>query len=290
LVEKKTVNYKFLERKAMIEPEHPKLTILRQCDLLDISRSGYYYTACPVDPATLELMNKIDEQYTKTPYYGTRRMAVYLKGLGFSVDRKKVRRLYKLMGLVAIYPKPRLSTPGEGHKIYPYLLRGLHIDHPNHVWEADITYLRMKHGFMYLVAIMDVYSRHVMAWGISNSQDVQFCLETLKRAIERFGRPEIFNTDQGSQFTSNAFTEALLNEGIKISMDGKGRFLDNIFVERLWRNVKYEYLYLNIPENGVELYHGLEDYFNLYNHERPHQSLDWITPYKKYTEYIPKAA
>ena len=271
------------------EPGHNKITISRQCELLDISRSGYYYAPCPVDAATLELMNLIDRQYTKTPYYGTRRMSSYLKGIGYNVDRKKVRRLYKLMGLVAIYPKPRLSLPGEGHKIYPYLLNGLIIDHPNQVWESDITYLRMQHGFMYLVAIIDVYSRYVVSWSISNTLDVRFCVETLKRAIGKYGKPEIFNTDQGAQFTSKAFTDVLLENQIRISMDGKGRFLDNIFVERLWRSVKYEYLYLNLPADGVELYHGLENYFNHYNHERPHQSIGNV-PYKKYMTHIPQAA
>lgn len=273
----------------MIERDHPKFTITRQCELLGISRSGYYYTPCPVDDYTLKLMDLIDIQYTKTPYYGTRRMSNFLKNLGFNVDRKRVRRLYKIMGLVAIYPKKWLSKPGEENKIYPYLLKGLNINRPNFVWESDITYLRMEHGFMYLVAIIDVYSRYVVAWGISNTLTVGFCTETLKRAITMHGKPEIFNTDQGAQFTSNAFTAVLLNNQVKISMDGKGRYLDNIFVERLWRSVKYEYLYLNLPVDGVELYHGLDEYFTNYNHERPHQSIGSV-PYKKYIEHVPEAA
>jgi len=273
----------------MIEPNHPDLTISQQCQMLSISRSGYYYMPCPVDEATLELMNIIDKQYTKTPYYGTRKMSAYLKMIGYNVDRKRVRRLYKLMGLVAIYPKRNLSKPGEGHKIYPYLLKGLTIDHPNQVWESDITYLRMQHGFMYLVAIIDVYSRFVVAWSISNSMDVGFCVETLDRALKTHGKPEIFNTDQGAQFTAHAFTKVLLDNEIKISMDGKGRFLDNIFVERLWRSVKYEYLYLNLPEDGVELYHGLDEYFYRYNHERPHQSIKGV-PYKRYLNHYMEAA
>ena len=289
MVEKKTLDYTVSERKSMIEPNHPDLTISQQCTMLGISRSGYYYTPCPVDEATLELMNIIDKQYTKTPYYGTRKMSTYLKMIGYNVDRKKVRRLYKLMGLVAIYPKCNLSKPGKGHKIYPYLLKGLTIDHPNQVWECDITYLRMKHGFMYLVAIIDVYSRFVVAWGISNSMDVGFCVETLERAIKTYGKPEIFNTDQGAQFTANAFTKVLIDNGIKISMDGKGRFLDNIFVERLWRSVKYEYLYLNLPEDGIELYHGLDAYFHHYNHDRPHQSIKGV-PYKRYMDHYMEAA
>jgi len=289
LVEKKTLGYSVVELKSMIEPEHPVFSISRQCELLGISRSGYYYTPCPVDEYTLTLMNLIDQQYTKTPYYGTRRMSDFLRNLGYNVDRKRVRRLYKLMGLVAIYPKKWLSKPGEDHKIYPYLLKGLDINRPNMVWESDITYLRMEHGFMYLVAIIDVYSRFVVAWSISNTLTVGFCVETLKRAIAMHGKPEYFNTDQGAQFTSNAFTAVLLNNQIKISMDGKGRYLDNIFVERLWRSVKYEYLYLNLPKDGVELYHGLDKYFTGYNHERPHQTIGMV-PYKKYIEHVSKAA
>ena len=273
----------------MIEPKHPKLSIMSQCNLLGISRSGYYYTPCPVDAFTLKLMDLIDIQYTKTPYYGTRRMSDYLKNLGYKADRKRVRRLYKLMGLVAIYPKKWLSKPGEDHKIYPYLLKGLDINRPNMVWESDITYMRMEHGFMYLVAIIDVYSRYVVAWSISNTLTVGFCTETLKRAISIHGKPEYFNTDQGAQFTSNAFTGELLNNQINISMDGKGRYLDNIFVERLWRSVKYEYLYLNLPKDGVELYHGLDEYFTGYNHERPHQTIGMV-PYKKYISHLSKAA
>jgi len=289
LVEKKTLAYTVSELKTMVEPTHPIFSIVDQCKLLGISRSGYYYTPCPVDQETLKLMEVIDQQYTKTPYYGTRRMAEHLNNLGYKVDRKRVRRLYKIMGLVAIYPKKWLSKPGEGHKIYPYLLKGLKIDRPNMVWEADITYLRMEHGFMYLIAIIDVFSRYVVSWGISNTLDVGFCVKTLERAISTHGRPEIFNTDQGAQFTSNAFTSVLSENNIKISMDGKGRYLDNIFVERLWRSVKYEYLYLTLPKDGVELFHGLQDYFKHYNHERPHQGIDDI-PYRKYCTYIPKAA
>ena len=289
MVEKKTVDYTISELKAMVDPKHKTFSIVDQCKILGISRSGYYYTPCPVDEETLKLMDLIDQQYTKTPYYGTRRMSDYLKNLGYNVDRKKVRRLYKIMGLVTIYPKKWLSKPGKGHKIYPYLLKGLTIDRPNMVWESDITYLRMQHGFMYLIAIMDVYSRFVVSWGISNSLDVGFCLEALKRAILTHGKPEIFNTDQGSQFTSPAFTSLLSDNGIKISMDGKGRYLDNIFVERLWRSVKYEYLYLNLPKDGVELFHGLENYFSSYNHERPHQTIGCV-PYKKYIKHVSEAA
>ena len=273
----------------MIDAAHPEFTIKRQCELLGISRSGYYYTPCPVDEVTLKLMNLIDVQYTKTPYYGTRRMCEYLKSLGYKIDRKRVRRLYKLMGIVAIYPKKWLSKPGADHKIYPYLLKGLDINHPNMVWESDITYLRMEHGFMYLVAIIDVYSRYVVAWSISNTLTVGFCTETLKRAISIHGKPEYFNTDQGSQFTSDVFTAVLLKNDIKISMDGKGRYLVNIFVERLRRSVKYEYLYLNLPKDGVELYHGLDEYFTTYNHERPHQTIGMV-PYRKFTMHLLEAA
>lgn len=216
-------------------------------------------------------------------------MSDYLKSKGYNVDRKRVRRLYKLMGLVTIYPKPRLSAPGKDHKVYPYLLNVLIIDRPNQVWESDITYISMQHGFMYLVAIIDVYSGCVMSWSISGTLDVGFCVETLKRAITKHGKPEIFNIDQGAQFTSKAFANVLLENQIRISMDGKGQFLDNIFVERLWRSVKHEYLYLNLPSDGVELYHGLENYFNHYNHERPHQSVGSV-PNKKYMTNIPEAA
>lgn len=273
----------------MVEKNHPGLSIQHQCEILGISRSGYYYTPSPVDQATIDLMNIIDKQHTKTPYYGTRRMSDHLKNMGYRIDRKKVRRLYRIMGIKTIYPKRNLSKPGKGHKIYPYLLKNLNIDHPNHVWQCDITYMRMQKGFMYLVAIIDVYSRFVVGWGISNSLDVSFCTETLRRAIKMHGKPEIFNTDQGSQFTSNDFTKILKKNEIKISMDGKGRFIDNIFVERLWRSVKYEYLYLNLPQDGIELYHGLENYFYHYNQERPHQAINDV-PYKKYSCQYMKAA
>ena len=248
----------------MVEKNHKKLSISHQCVLLGLHRSGLYHVPRKrkTSKDDLILMGHIDKQYLSTPYYGTRRMVIHLRRLGYLVGRKLVKRLYKKMGLEAIYPKPKLSKPGKGHKIYPYLLRNLKIVRSNQVWAADITYIPMKKGFMYLVAIIDLYSRFVVGWELSNSLEAGFCVRVLKRALERHGSPEIFNTDQGSQFTGDAFTLVLSDKEIAISMDGKGRFLDNIFVERLWRSVKYEYVYLNAPENGTELFRGMDRYFS----------------------------
>lgn len=268
----------------MVERNHKKLSISRQCTLLGLHRSGLARVPCDTDVSDedLNLMFLIDRQYLITPYYGTRRMVVHLGRLGYVVGRKLVKRLYRKMGLEAIYPKPNLSKPAKGHKIYPYLIRNLRIVRPNQVWAADITFIPMKNGFMYLVAIIDLYSRFVVGWELSNSQDAGFCVRVLKRALQLHGSPEIFNTDQGSQFTSDAFTSVLIDREIAISMDGKGRFLDNIFVERLWRSVKYEYVYINAPENGKELFSGLNQYFLNYNQKRYHQSLDYQTPEEAY--------
>jgi putative transposase len=222
-------------------------------------------------------MRLFDEQYLKTPFYGVRRMHDFIIKQGYQTNIKRTRRLLRLMGLEAIYPKPNLSKPQQGHKIYPYLLKGLKINKANQVWSSDITYIPMKSGFLYLVAIMDWYSRYVLSWKISNSLDVRFCLDALADALQ-LGCPEIFNTDQGSQFTSESHTSKLLSSGIKISMDSKGRALDNVFIERLWWSLKYEYVYLNVPETGQELYHGVSNYFNFYNYERPHQSLAYQPP------------
>ena len=267
----------FEARRLMIEPDNRQISIVKQCNILGISRSGYYYSPRPESPENLKIMRIMDEQYLKTPFYGTRRMHAHIKYQGYSVNIKRIRRLLRLMGLEAIYPKPNISSHQQGHKIYPYLLNGLSINNINQVWSSDITYIPMKSGFLYLVAIIDWYSRFVLSWRISNSLDSVFCVDALDEAL-KLGCPEIFNTDQGSQFTGERHTSRLKSNEIKISMDGKGRAIDNVFIERLWRSLKYEYVYLNAPETGKELYHGLYDYFNFYNNERHHQSLGYQVP------------
>ena len=233
-------------------------------------------------PLNLTLMRLIDEQYLRTPFYGYMKMTEYLRQeKQYQVNHKRVYRLMKRMGLRAVAPRPRTNQPGTGHKIYPYLLRGVEITRPNQVWSADITYVPMPRGFMYLVAILDWHSRYVLSWEISNTLEADFCLTALEQALQQ-GQPEIFNTDQGSQFTANAFTGRLESAQIKISMDGKGRVFDNIFIERLWRTVKYENIYLNEYDTGLELVAGLSNYFDFYNHERFHQSLDYRTPAQVY--------
>jgi putative transposase len=264
-------------RRLMIEPNHHQISIVKQCELLGISRSGYYYSPCPESPENLAIMRLMDEQYLKTPFYGIRRMQAYINNQGYWVNIKRIRRLLRLMGLEAIYPKPNIIKLLPGHKIYPYLLTGLSINDINQVWSSDITYIPMKSGFLYLVAIMDWYSRYVLSWRLSNSLDSTFCVDALDEALA-LGCPEIFNTDQGAQFTSDSHTRRLIVNQIKISMDSKGRAIDNVFIERLWRSLKYEYIYINAPETGKELYHGLFDYFNFYNNERPHQSLGYQVP------------
>jgi len=240
-----------------------------------------YYEPVGESPANLELMRRMDEQYTLMPYYGSRRMTAWLRRVGHDVNRKRVSRLMRLMGLEAIYPKPDLSKPSPGHKIYPYLLRGVQIVRRDQVWSTDITYIRMRGGFLYLVAIIDWHSRYVLAWELSNTLSMDFCLATLERALRR-GCPEIFNTDQGSQFTSEAFTSLLLAAGARISMDGRGRALDNIFIERLWRSVKYEEVYPKDYESVAVALASLAAYFKLYNTERLHQSLGYRTPEEVY--------
>ena len=262
----------------MIEADNLTISIKRQCELLGISRSGYYYEPARESSLNLEIMGLLDKQYIATPFFGVARMHQYLCSLGYQVNIKRVRRLLRLMGLHAIYPKKNLSSPDKEHKIYPYLLKGYEINRPNQVWSTDITYIQMEKGFLYLVAVIDWYSRYVISWRISNTMETSFCLEALQEALTT-GKPDIFNTDQGSQFTSLDFTNCLLNNKVKISMDGKGRCLDNIFVERLWRSVKYEYIYLNSIQDGAELWHGLNDYFTFYNTKRFHQSLDYKVPY-----------
>jgi len=261
----------------MIEPEHPEVSIRRQCELVGLNRSTYYYKQVPESELNLFLMRLIDQQYMKTPFYGWPRMTAHLCRQGYKVNHKRVQRLMSKMGLQAVYPKRQTSIPAKGHKVYPYLLRNLTITHPNQVWSTDITYIPMRHGFMYLVAVIDWYSRYVLAWELSNTLDGLFCLDALDQALAR-GQPAIFNTDQGAQFTALAFTSRLETAGIRISMDGRGRALDNVFVERLWRSVKYEHVYLYEYETVPELGKGLGEYFMFYNHERLHQSLSYQTP------------
>ncbi len=277
-------------KRLLLDPLDEILSVVRQCELLDLSRSSYYYAPCRETEANLHLMRLIDGQYLKTPFYGVRRMRAWLCRQDYCVNEKRVRRLMRLMGLIPIYAKPRLSWPNPAHRVYPYLLRDVVINRPNQVWSTDITYIPMSRGFMYLVAIIDWYSRYVLSWELSNSLEARFCLEALESSLVRT-RPEIFNTDQGSQFTSEAFTDRLEEAGIRISMDGKGRMggkgraIDNVFVERLWRSVKYEHVYLHAPETGLELWQGLSTYFDFYNTERLHQSLDYRTPQEVYEGY-----
>ena len=253
------------------------MSVRRQCELLGLNRSSLYYEPAGETAENLRLMRKIDEQYTACPFYGSRRMTAWLVDQGEEVNRKRVQRLMRIMGLEAIYPKPRLSSAGQGHKVYPYLLRGLKIERPDQVWSTDITYVPLTGGFMYLAAVIDWFSRYVIAWRLSNTLDGSFCLEMLDEAL-RGGRPEIINTDQGVQFTAEAFTGCLERAGVAVSMDGRGRALDNVFVERLWRSVKYEDIYIRGYEVVPELDPGLNRYFGFYNNERLHQSLGYRTP------------
>lgn len=266
----------------MVDPNQKNLSIARQCRLLNICRSSFYHRPKSISAEDLELMRLMDEQYMKTPTWGSRSMRNHLRRLGYKINRKRVQRLMRLMGLEAIYPRPRTSRPYPEHKIYPYLLRELSIERPNQVWSADITYIPMCRGFMYLVAVMDWYSRKVLSWRISNTMDADFCVEAVQEAIRRYGTPEIFNTDQGAQFTSDAFTGVLKNHKIRISMDGRRRVHDNIFIERLWWTLKYHYLYLRSFDSGTELREGLSDWFLFYNKDRFHQSLDNQTPDEVY--------
>lgn len=261
----------------MIEPEHSKISISRQCELLGLARSSWYYQAAPETVENLALLRLIDEEYTRHPFFGSRRMVVMMEQQGYNVNRKRIQRLMSVLGIEAIYPKPNLSLADRKHNKYPYLLNGLNICHPNHVWSTDITYIRMKRGFVYLMAVIDWYSRYVLSWRLSNTLDVGFCLDGLDAALE-VGQPVIFNTDQGCQFTSEDFTDRLKEREILISMDGKGRALDNIFVERLWRTVKYEEVFLKDYQTVQEARTGLAAYFSFYNTERPHQALGYLTP------------
>ena len=266
----------------MVEPSHPDLSLVTQCRLLSISRSGWYAVPKGEPALNLKLMRLIDKQFLATPYYGSRQMARWLKRQGYGVGRHRVRRLMRLMGLRAIYQEPRTSQPHPQHTIYPYLLRNLAVTRANQVWCTDITYIPIKRGFLYLVAIMDWHSRKVLSWRLSNTMDAPFCVEALEEALTLYGVPEIFNTDQGSQFTSWAFTSALKAHEITISMDGKGRWMDNVFIERLWRSLKYECVYLHALENGSQARTHIGAWLSHYNHTRPHSTFDGQTPDEVY--------
>jgi putative transposase len=263
--------------RPLVEGDHPELSVRRQCELLGLNRSSLYYQPAAETAENLRLMRLLDQEYTAHPFYGSRRLTAWLVGQGEEVNRKRVQRLLRIMGLEAIYPKPRLSAVGRGHKVYPYLLRDVAVERPDQVWSADITYVPLASGFMYLAATIDWYSRLVVAWRLSNTLDGSFCLEMLEEALGK-GRPEVFNTDQGVQFTAAAWTGRLESAGVAVSMDGRGRCLDNVFVERLWRSVKYEDIYLRGYEGVPQLQRGLGCYFAFYNGERLHQALGYRTP------------
>jgi len=265
------------ERKAMIDKSH-KVPIQRQCQILELNRSSFYYRAREVSKFELELMRQIDKIYTERPFCGSRRIRDWFGDHGLRVNRKRIQRLMRQMGIQALYPKKKTSRPGKGHKVYPYLLKGLQIDRSNYVWAADITYIPMAKGFLYLVAIMDWSSRKVLSWRLSNTMDDYFCVEALKEALQLYGKPEIFNTDQGAQFTSEHFTGVLKEHDIAISMDGKGRWMDNVFIERLWRSLKYEDVYLKAYDSVAHAKESINTWFHFYNQERRHQSLQRKTP------------
>jgi putative transposase len=266
----------------MIEENHPLLSLVRQCKLLSIARSSYYYRPTSDSELNLELMRLIDAQYLKTPWYGSRQMRRYLRRQGHKVNRKRIRRLMRKMGMVAVAPAPNTSRRHPQHRVYPYLLRGLAITQPDQVWCADVTYIPMAHGFLYLVAIMDWATRRILSWQLSNTLEADFCVEALCEAIEQYGCPSIFNTDQGSQFTSADWIDELRANDIDISMDGKGRWMDNVFIERLWRSLKYECVYLNAFDNMKDAKKQLKTWIDYYNHERPHSSLKDQTPNEVY--------
>ena len=272
------------DRRKKLDRRHRKLSVRRQCALMDLARSGVYRRPSPAGADDQTQMRRIDELYTESPFFGSRRIAFELK-----LNRKHVQRLMRLMGIEALGPKPNLSKPAPGHRIYPYLLRNLTIDRPNQVWATDITYIPLEHGFLYLVAVMDWASRAVLAWRLSNTMDVSFCVETLEEALASFGKPEIFNSDQGSQFTSAAFTGVLERAGVQISMDGRGRCMDNIFIERLWRSLKHEDVYLKHYANGREARAGITQWFAFYNGRRPHQALGYRTPMSVWRDGMAKS-
>jgi len=271
-----------LERKHMIDRDHAKLSVSKQCTAVGIARGCVYYRPKPTSQQNLALMKRMDELFMNYPFYGSRQMIAHLKREGTRVGRRRVRRLMRLMGLQAIYQKPRTSAPNPAHKIYPYLLRGMKITRANHVWCTDITYIPMQNGFLYLVVVMDWATRHVLSWRLSNTMDSSFCVEALQEALQAYDAPKIFNTDQGAQFTSLAFTGVLREAGVQISMDGRGRYLDNIFIERLWRSLKYEAIYLTEMTDGFTARRVIREWLDFYSHTRPHSSLDGRTPHEAY--------
>jgi len=275
------------QKRLAIEPDHNQISIVRQCELLGLGRSSLYYAPCRDTDYNEQLMRLLDEQYMKAPCYGVDKMTAWLRREGHSVNPKRTRRLLRLMGIEAIYPRPKLnlSHPNKEHKIFPYLLRGVTIDQINQAWSTDITYIRMHHGWVYLTAVIDWYSRYVLSWEVSVTLETSFCIQALESALAR-GIPSVFNTDQGSQFTSPDFTDVLLKRGIQVSMDGRGRYLDNIFVERLWRTVKVEEVYLRDYDTVAEAVYYLGRYFEFYNHERLHESLGYQTPAEVYVGAI----
>ena len=274
------------DRRALVDRDHGGLSIRRQCTLLGLARSGVYRPRRPANDNDLALLRRLDELFTAWPFLGSRRMTALLRAEGWSINRKRVQRLMRRMGIAALGPKPRTTKPAPGRKIFPYLLRGLTIERPNQVWAADITYVPIGRGFLYLVAVIDWASRAVLAWRLSNTMDVSFCVSALEGALARFGRPEIFNTDQGSQFTSAAFTGTLAAAGIRISMDGRGRWMDNVFIERLWRSLKYEDIYLKGYADGREVRAGIAEWIAFYNGRRPHQALGNRTPMAVWREAV----
>jgi putative transposase len=283
------MNRSVSQRRAAVKRSN-RLSMARQCELLSIHRSGLYYAPKSESELNLQLMQLIDQQFMLRPYYGVPRMTKWLKlDKGFKINHKRIERLYRIMGLQALGPKPNTSRPGKHHKRFPYLIKNLKITRSNQVWAMDITYIPVQNGYLYLCAIIDLQSRYVVNWSLSNTMSSSWCTKTLEQAIDQFGTPEIVNTDQGSQFTSEEFTEYVLNKGIRLSMDGKGRAIDNIFIERLWRSVKYEHVYLKPSEDGIECYNGLQEYFEFYNHHRRHQSLNDQTPKTVYRN-SPKVA
>lgn len=275
------------DKRLAVSAEPAQLSIGRQCELLGLARSTYYYEPQRASEENLRYMRLIDEQYIKRPFYGSPRMTAYLRRLGYPVNEKRIARLMRMMGIRALQPSKHkaLGVDGQAHKIYPYLLREMEIVRNNQVWSTDITYIPLQGGFLYLMAVIDWHSRFVLSWELSNSMDRHFCLEGTRKALERYTKPEIFNTDQGSQFTSHDFTSLIESNGIAMSMDGKGRAIDNVFVERLWRSVKYEDVYLREYRDGKSLYQGLRDYFEFYNFDRPHESLGYSTPAEIYLNF-----
>jgi putative transposase len=268
-------------RRSLLDPDHASIRLRRQCDLLGLPRSTAYYAPIPESQENLDLMKEIDAIYLDNPSYGSRSIASSLVSSGWEVNRKRVQRLMRLMNIAGVTPKRNTSRPAPGHRVFPYLLRNVAISHPDQVWSTDITYVPLRHGFVYLTAVMDWYSRYVLSWKLSNRLEGRFCLEALDEALQR-GQPEVFNTDQGSQFTSAVFVNRLLDRAVAVSMDGRGRALDNVFIERLWRSVKYQEIYLRDYTTVADVEEGLRLYFEKYNHERPHQSLDNLTPAKVY--------